>query len=117
MERMGKEPDPDKFPLEDWEFPLEVQQAISIHAFLQDKWDGASGSYMGKDWSPITELLNSFKIIEDRNQVIYFTKIVDRFHTNDTNDRIEVETKKREQERKFKAQRGVRTPNVAKRNG
>ena len=35
MERMGKEPDPDKFPLEDWEFPLEVQQAIYIHAFYQ----------------------------------------------------------------------------------
>ena len=117
MERMGKQPDPDKFPIEDWEFPFEVQQAISIHAFLPDRWDGASGSYMGKDWSPITELLNSFNVTEDRNQVIYFTKIIDRFHTTETNDRIEVESKKREQEQKLKAQRGVRTPNITKRNG
>ena len=114
MERMGKEVDPDKMPLEDHRFPLEVQEAIAIHAFLPDRWDGASGSYMGKDWSPITELLDSFNVQENRNQVIYFTKIIDRFHTNELNEKVSTERKKQEQASKLKAQRGVKTPNIRK---
>ena len=110
MEAMGKEPDPNKMPLPDHMFPIEVQYALVMHNFLPDSWDGASGSYMGKDWAAITELLNSFNIYESRQEVVYFTKLIDRFHIQSLNDKISEDRKK--EERKSKARSGAKTPTI-----
>mgnify|MGYP003657029893 CR=1 FL=1 len=48
MERLGREPDPAKAPLEKSHFPFEVQIAFFVHSLLPERWDGASGSYLGK---------------------------------------------------------------------
>ena len=57
-DQLGQEPDLNEMPPELEDFPLEIQEAFVIHAMLPDKWDGASGSYMGKDWSPLKDLLD-----------------------------------------------------------
>jgi len=57
-EQLDQEPDPDEMPPEIGDFPYEIQEAFVVHAMLPDKWDGSSGSYMGKDWSPLNDLLN-----------------------------------------------------------
>lgn len=101
---MGKEINPNKMPIEDSNYPLEVQQALSIHTFLPDIWDGSSGSYMGKNWTAVTELLNSYEI-EDRKTVIFFLKFIDNFKQNAVNDKVAKQRK--EQEAKTKAPVGT----------
>jgi hypothetical protein len=100
MEKMGKEINPNKMPIEDDDLPLEVQQSLAIHSYLPDRWDGSSGSYMGKDWSALTELLDSYNI-EDRRTVIFFLKVIDNFKQNSVNESLEKDRKK--QEAKIKA--------------
>ena len=73
MERLGREPDPNKAPVEEWHFPMEIQQAFNIHKLLSDKWEGMSGSYLGKDWTAVELLLNIFEV-EDKKEVILFLK-------------------------------------------
>ena len=56
-------------PPEMGNFPLEVQQAFLIHSLLSDRWEGMSGYYMGKDWSPLQTLLDIWGI-EDKRTVV-----------------------------------------------
>jgi hypothetical protein len=49
-EQLGQDPDPNKMPLEASAFPYEVQVAFFMFDLLSDRWDGMSGTYLGKDW-------------------------------------------------------------------
>ena len=80
-EQLGQEPDPDEMPPELKDFPLEIQEAFLVHAMLPDRWDGASGSYMGKDWSPLQTLLDIWGI-EDKRTVVYFLKHIETYNSN-----------------------------------
>jgi len=95
MEALGKEPDPEKLPLEKTDFPVEVQLAFFMHSLLPERWDGMSGSYLGKDWSPIGALLDVHDI-EKRQEVIFFLKYIDLYNTNQMNDKLEKERKTHE---------------------
>ena len=96
---MGKEIDPYKF-IRDEEFPLEVQEAMLLHSYLPDRWEGMSGQYLGKDWSALSELLDAHDV-EDKRVVIFFLKYIDMYKQKSVND--EVEKKRRKQEAKLKA--------------
>jgi len=69
------------------DFPLEIQEAFLIHAMLPDRWDGASGSYMGKDWSPLRDLLDIHKV-EDQRTVTFFLKHVESTNTININGEL-----------------------------
>ena len=84
MERLGREPDPEKAPLEIEHFPKEVQYAFSIHSLMPDRWDGMNGVYMGKDWAPLGTLLDIFGI-EDRLAIIYFIKSIEYYNSKQIN--------------------------------
>lgn len=90
---MGQEPDPEKMPLTESDFPYEVQVAFFMYRFLTDKWDGASGAYFGKDWAPIEAYFNLYEI-EDRKVVFEFMKIIESHAIDYQND---VTAKKRKQ--------------------
>ena len=83
-EQLGKEPNPDEMPPSLEDFPLEIQEAFIIHSMLPDRWDGSSGSYMGKDWSALEPLLN-IQGVEDKKTVCYFLKNVEAHHTMSIN--------------------------------
>lgn len=102
-EKLGKEPDYDKMPMEDSNFPYEVQLALLIHSVLPDRWDGMSGSYLGKDWSALGTLLNVYNI-EDKKTVSFFLKNIDMLHTNYLNEEIE---KKRKQSENKPSHKGI----------
>ena len=70
-EQLGQEPKLDEMPPEMVDFPLEIQEAFVIHAMLPDRWDGMSGSYMGKDWSALEALL-SIQDVNDKKTVCFF---------------------------------------------
>ena len=84
-------------PIDDKDFPYEVQLAFFIHSIMPDRWDGSSGSYMGKDWSSLGALLDTHNI-EDKKTVIFFLKNIDILVSNQLN--IEIEKKRKKRERK-----------------
>ena len=71
---MGQEPDPSRMPLDSSEFPEEVQVAFFMFSLLSDKWDGSSGSYMGKDWSQCSQLFEIYEI-DNKKDTLFFMKM------------------------------------------
>lgn len=86
-EQLGQEPNPAEMPPDMGDFPLEVQEAFLIHIMMPDRWDGASGSYMGKDWSPLNDLLDINSIL-DKKTVCFFLKHIDAAHTININQSL-----------------------------
>ena len=104
-ERLGKEPDEDKMPIDDGDFPYEVQLAFLLHSVLPDRWDGSSGSYMGKDWSAVGSLLDIYQI-ENKKTVTFFLKNVDILTSNQIN--VEIERKRKKRESKISTPKGIK---------
>ena len=93
---MKKEPNEDTIRLlEGTIFPLEVIDAFRVHSLLPDRWDGASGNYLGKDWSALGILLDKLNIINPKD-VIYFLKIIDNLTMGAQNNKLERERRKAE---------------------
>lgn len=61
-------------PLETSSFPEEVQVAFFIFSMLSDKWDGMSGSYLGKDWTDCQYILELYNI-DNKKDVLFFMKV------------------------------------------
>ena len=95
MERLGREPDPDKAPLEQHHFPTEVQIAFFVHSLLPERWDGASGTYLGKDWSALGAFLNVYDI-QEQQVVVIFLKQIDLYNSQHINDKLEKQRKAEE---------------------
>ena len=89
---MGEEPDPERMPLTSADFPVEVQVAFFISGFLSDIWDGASGSYLGKDYGNLEFLFNLYEV-DSRKETLFFIKLYD-------NNIIDYRAKKANQKRK-----------------
>lgn len=61
-------------PLETSDFPYEVQVAFFIFGFLEDNWDGMSGTYLGKNFGNIEYLFNLYDI-EEPKVILTFIKL------------------------------------------
>lgn len=85
---MGEEPDPARMPLDSSEFPEEVQVAFFMFSLLSDSWDGASASYLGKDWSQCLQLFQLYEI-EDPKTTMYFMKLYENLVVKDRFDKQE----------------------------
>lgn len=59
---LGQEPIDEDIPVELDDFPELVQRALHIYQYLQDIWEGMSGTFMGKDLSILPMLVNTFDI-------------------------------------------------------
>lgn len=102
-EQLGEEPDPDKMPPELDAFPYEVQVAFLIHSLMPDRWDGMSGSYMGKDWSCLGSLLDIYEV-EDKKETTYFLKAIENENSSVINDKMS--QKRKAQQRASKTNTG-----------
>ena len=76
-EQLGEEPDPAKMPLEPSDFPEEVQVAFFMFSLLPDRWEGMSGTYMGKYWDGIEYFFKLYEI-ENTKEIFYFMKLYER---------------------------------------
>ena len=88
-EQLGEEPDPQKMPLTQMDFPSEIQVAFFMYDLLSDVWEGMSGTYMGKDWSHCSQLFDIWDI-EDARTVMYYMKVYERIivqHRSEESDR------------------------------
>lgn len=96
-EQLGEEPDPDKMPLETSDFPTEVQVAFFIFSFLEDRWEGMSGTYMGKTWNNLEYLFTLYEL-DNKITVLYFMKmweeVIVSFRANKSEQRRKAEESK-----------------------
>lgn len=67
-EQMGWEPDEDRMPIDPSNLSLECQQTLILLNALPDKWEGMSGSWMGKDYSGLSAIMDIYEI-DDRRAV------------------------------------------------
>jgi len=104
-ERLGKKPDPNKMPMDSGNFPYEVQLAFLIYDLLPDRWEGMSGSYLGKEWSAVGTLLDAYNI-EERQIIVFFIKAIDIINSKVINQRLDKDRKKRDR----KSQAGQNFP-------
>tara|TARA_R110000782_G_scaffold62003_1_gene127605 strand:+ start:4193 stop:4543 length:351 start_codon:yes stop_codon:yes gene_type:complete len=102
-EQLGDEPDPQKMPVSPSVFPAEVQTAFFVLGFLEDNWDGSSGSYLGKNWNNLEYLFNLYEV-EDPKNVLFFMKIYEGCLVTYRADKSE--NKRKAEERKSKASSG-----------
>lgn len=75
-EQLGEEPDPKRMPLEPSVFPEEVQMAFFMSDLVSERWEGMSGTYMGKNWIETEQLFKLYEI-ENPKEILYFMKIYD----------------------------------------
>lgn len=87
-------------PIDSSEFPPEVQQAFFVLSMLSDAWDGMSGAYLGKNWTDIQFIFDTYKI-EDRHVILYFAKMYERLLIQYRAE--EAEKRRKAEERKSKA--------------
>lgn len=90
-------------PLTDADFPVEVQVAFFIFNYLPDRWDGASGTYMGKDWSSLSTIFDMFNIVDDRSLIFQFIKMIEVATIDTTNEKISQKRKASERAAKAKS--------------
>ena len=92
---MGEEPDPARMPLDSSEFPEEVQVAFFMFSLFSDNWDGASGSYLGKEWSQCPQLFELYEI-QDPKTTMYFLKLYENIVVKHRLDKSEERRKQAE---------------------
>ena len=89
-------------------YPFEVQVAMHIHEVLPDRWDGMSGSYLGKDWSSVGTYLEAYEV-EDKPTVLFFIKVLDIEYSSVVNENLDTERKKRERK---DSQANIQVPKI-----
>jgi hypothetical protein len=83
--------------------PEEVQTAFFIFDFLEDVWEGMSGTYLGKNWSTTEYFFNLYEVDQPKI-VLQFMKLYERLliiYRHEKSDR-----KRKAEERKAKASSG-----------
>ena len=73
-EQMGVEPSEESMPVSPEGFPYEVQLAITLYSFLNDRYEGMSGTFLGKDWTLWPYLMEQNKV-QDEKEVLLFAKM------------------------------------------
>ncbi len=61
-------------PLETSDFPSEVQVAFFIFGFLEDNWEGMSGTYLGKKWNNLEYLFRLYQV-QEQTTILYIMKL------------------------------------------
>ncbi len=77
-EALGSEPVEEEIPVEMDDFPVEVQEAISVYYKLKDEWDTMNGVYMGKSYAGFTDILDILEVpFSDRKYLLEWITVMD----------------------------------------
>ena len=66
-EQMGWEPDESQMPKDPSTLSFEIQQALLLLNVLPDKWEGMSGTWLGKDYAGLDAILRIYEIDKPRD--------------------------------------------------
>lgn len=69
-EQLGQEPIDDEIPMDMADFDEFVQLCFTIYRYLSDIWDPMGGSYMGKDYSIVFNLMDAYLIDHPGDRVL-----------------------------------------------
>ena len=67
--------------------PLEVQEAYVLHDFLAERWDGASGYYLGKDYSALDTYIKHLEITDPKIS-LWFLKHIEYHNMQMINEKV-----------------------------
>lgn len=70
---MGWEPKEEELPQDGTNLSLECQQALTILNALPDMWDGMNGTWLGKDYSGLSAVMDIYEV-ESRREVFELLK-------------------------------------------
>jgi hypothetical protein len=73
---MGWEPSEEELPVDPSFLDINAQYALILLNVLPDKWEGMSGSWMGKDYSGLGAIMDMYEI-EDRREVFELLQIAE----------------------------------------
>lgn len=73
---MGWEPSEEEMPLDAASLDINAQYALILLNNLPDKWEGMSGTWMGKDYSGLAAIMDIYEI-ENRREVFELLKVAE----------------------------------------
>jgi|TARA_B100000035_G_scaffold268207_1_gene241599 hypothetical protein len=76
-EQMGWEPDESQMPKDPSLLSFEVQQALLLLNVLPDKWEGMSGTWLGKDYAGLDSILTIYQI-DNVRQVFELLQVAEK---------------------------------------
>jgi len=94
-EQLGTEPGEDEIPPSMEDFPYEAQEAFDIYNLLGDKWEGMSGTYMGKDMSTFLDFCK-LRDISNPRITLDLVKMIDNVRQGILTKKAEQKAKERE---------------------
>jgi hypothetical protein len=77
-EALGSEPIEEEIPVEFSDLPLDIQETYCIYAMMQDIWEPMSGSYIGKNYSGLSDILDIMEV-DDKRTMLFLIEAIDRF--------------------------------------
>lgn len=93
-EQLGTEPIEEEIPIEMDDLPDEIQEALNIYFRLRDEWEGFSGTYMGKNFSGLADILDIYQVSKDsRQDVLDWIFVIDKVRMKCIADAKPKETK------------------------
>ncbi len=95
MEQLGTEPNPDEMPMELGELPMEVQQAVYLFNILPDLYAGMDGTWIGKSFSGLLDIMNIFEMEHHRDTFEYVLVCISEASKHYANQRSLQGTRKR----------------------
>ena len=96
---MGTTPNPESMPISPDKFPYEVQLALSYYSYLNDRYEGMSGTFLGKDWTLWPYLMEQNKV-EDPKELLLFAKMYESVIMEFRHDKAAQERKAAERKTK-----------------
>jgi len=84
-------------PLDSSDFPVEVQVAFFIFGFLEDRYEGMSGTYMGKSWTNLEYLFNLYEVQQPKivlEMLKLYESIIVNYKSEQQNNKRKAEERK-----------------------
>ena len=75
-EQMGWEPKDEEIPRDPGELPYNVQGALLLYNALPDIWEGMSGSWMGKDYSGLGDIMDIYDL-DNRKEIFRLLQLAE----------------------------------------
>ena len=87
-EMLGNNPIDSEIPVEFEDFPLEMQQAFNVYRMLRDEWDAMSGSYLGKSFIGIKDVLEATEVEPlEQKFIIMLIRMIDTVRSEEINNK------------------------------
>lgn len=94
MEQLGKEPVESEIPLDLDDLYPTVQNYITLFSYLPDRYEGMSGTYMGKDYSCLGTYLDIFEV-KDKKEALMFLSKLDYIRSKELNRKLSSKASKK----------------------